>query len=239
MNLGAIFTQIGTVGIIVIIILVCLSIGSWAIIFEKSLRLIRAGRESKRFLYIFDLYTDWRDIETETQRYRFSPYINLFRQALNYSQATGLSRPTTDRARSELVTKETSPAQLNEFKQHLETTISNEILALEKGLIFLSSTVSAAPFLGLFGTVWGVMQAFLSISARGSAAMSVIGAGIAEALITTVVGLAVAIPVLFAYNLIVDKIQKYQAALINFYPAIVKKFNLSRAYVAQTTPAIN
>lgn len=239
MNFGAIFTQIGTIGISVIVILVCLSIGSWAIIIEKALRLLRAGRESKRFLYIFDLYSDWRDIDNETRHYRFSPYINLFRQALSYLQAAGIARSTTDRARSDLISKEASPAQLSEFKQYLETTVSNEILELEKGLIFLSSTVSAAPFLGLFGTVWGVMQSFLSISARGSAAMSVIGAGIAEALITTVVGLAVAIPVLFAYNMIVDKIQKYQAALINFYPSIVKKFNLSKTYVAQTTPAVN
>lgn len=232
MNIVGVFQQLGPVAIIIILILTCLSIISWAIILEKAYRLMRANRESRRFLYLFDLYSDWRDIEEETKSYRHSPYVKVFKKALTYAQSSGIVKTATDRARTEIGPKEIVPSQITDLKQYLENSIATEIMETEKHLIFLSSTVSASPFLGLFGTVWGVMEAFMSISARGSAAMSVIGAGIAEALITTIVGLAVAIPVLFAYNLIVDKIQKNQAALLNFAPNILKKLQITKQYGA-------
>ncbi|MCK9484913.1 MAG: MotA/TolQ/ExbB proton channel family protein, partial [Candidatus Marinimicrobia bacterium] len=109
------------------------------------------------------------------------------------------------------------------YKSLADSVISTEMMQYEKRLVFLSSTVSASPFLGLFGTVWGVMQAFMSIGIKGSAAITAIGPGIAEALITTVAGLAVAIPVLFAYNLIVDKIRKYENQMQILANDMIKK----------------
>jgi len=111
---------------------------------------------------------------------------------------------------SDSATNNSSSTNITLYKALADSIINTELTSYEKRLVFLSSTVSSSPFLGLFGTVWGVMQAFMSIGLRGSAAITAIGPGIAEALITTVVGLAVAIPVLFAYNLIVDKIRKYE-----------------------------
>ncbi len=224
MNMS-IFTELGPMGLSIVLILLLLSIVSWAIIIEKIILLWRADRESRRFLYIFELYSDWRDIDQETKSYRYSPFVKIFQRAIALTAPTTFSKAITERARADFGAREASQSQAIDTRPLLESAISAEILAFEKRLIFLSSTVSASPFLGLFGTVWGVMRAFMNISARGSAALTVIGPGIAEALVTTVVGLAVAIPVLFAYNMIVDKIRKYEAFLENFYPVLMKKLN--------------
>ncbi|MFQ5772021.1 MAG: MotA/TolQ/ExbB proton channel family protein, partial [bacterium] len=95
---------------------------------------------------------------------------------------------------------------------------------LEKHLVFLATTGSVSPFFGLFGTVWGVMSAFLAIGFTGSADLSVVGPGIAEALITTVAGLGAAIPAVIAYNYFVNKLKRLSSELEIFYANLIETF---------------
>lgn len=220
-----ILNDLGLMGKVIVIIIFCLSIVSWAIIIEKSILLSKSGRETKKFLYVFQIYSDWKDIDQETRQFHISPLVKIFRQAIaavrNSTLDPSISQETYDGS--------TIPSpQLSNLKPLIESAISTEMLNLEKRLIFLSSTITASPFLGLFGTVWGIMEAFLNIGLRGSASISVIGPGIAVALITTIVGLAVAIPVLFAYNLLVDKIRKYENQLAIFSNDLINKINVSK-----------
>ncbi len=196
--------DIGIMGRVIILILIALSIIAWGIIIEKIILFTRTGKKNKKFMAIYQSYSDWSAVARETQHLKSGLLLNLFRKI--YAEARKVVTENIDTDASRI-------SSLELYKALVDSAISTELIPYEKRLIFLSSTVSASPFLGLFGTVWGVMQAFLSIGVKGSAAITAIGPGIAEALITTVVGLAVAIPVLFGYNLIVDKIRKYENQL--------------------------
>lgn len=211
--------DIGIVGRLIVLTLIVLSIIAWGIIIEKIVIFSRSRRESAKFFSLFQTYSDWRNIEKETRQFQHSPFLNLFRKIFAETQNEAFYRPPVEE--NEDNEKQVTP--ISYYKSLADSVISTEMMQYEKRLVFLSSTVSASPFLGLFGTVWGVMQAFMSIGIKGSAAITAIGPGIAEALITTVAGLAVAIPVLFAYNLIVDKIRKYENQMQILANDMIKK----------------
>ncbi|MDW7679654.1 MAG: MotA/TolQ/ExbB proton channel family protein [bacterium] len=103
------------------------------------------------------------------------------------------------------------------LKPMFDLAIEEEITILERWLVFLATTVSVSPFLGLLGTVWGIMTAFMSMGIKGSAEIAAVGPGIAEALITTIAGLAVAIPALVAYNIFVNKLRSIEKEVTNFF----------------------
>jgi biopolymer transport protein ExbB/TolQ len=115
----------------------------------------------------------------------------------------------------------------------LERRALNEISGMERHLIFLSTTASTAPFLGLLGTVWGIMSSFLSMGAQGSASIEVVGPGIAEALVTTIAGLAAAIPALVAYNLLVRQVHQQETRVDLFISRAIEHFIVSRTRSAR------
>jgi len=222
-NLFSSVYDIGIVGRLIVLILIILSIIAWGIIIEKIILFSRTRRTSKKFFTLFQIYSDWYNIEKETRDCKPSPYLNLFRKLFAESQNDAQTNRSLTLFKDEDGAGDKLLAPLAIYKSLADSVISRELMPFEKRLVFLSSTVSASPFLGLFGTVWGVMQAFMSIGVKGSAAITAIGPGIAEALITTVVGLAVAISVLFAYNLTVDKIRKYENQLQILASDIIKQ----------------
>jgi len=112
---------------------------------------------------------------------------------------------------------------MEHVKRSLENTVAQESLKLESGLILLAIAVSGAPFLGLLGTVWGVMSTFGHIAQQGSATMSAMAPGVAAALITTVAGLLVAIPSMFGYNWLVHNLRVQTVELDNFAQELVSK----------------
>jgi len=112
---------------------------------------------------------------------------------------------------------------MEHVKRSLENTVSQESLKLESGLILLAIAVSGAPFLGLLGTVWGVMSTFGHIAQQGSATMAAMAPGVAAALITTVAGLLVAIPSMFGYNWLVHTLRVLTVDLDNFAQELVSK----------------
>ncbi|MBI5639133.1 MAG: protein TolQ [Nitrospirae bacterium] len=162
----------------VLLILLFFSVVSWAIIFFKQRYFSRANKESEQFLRAFRTNKDPKSLYKVTRNLTLSPIANVFKAVL---------ADETNRDR-------------NEVKRMLRRYETLESVKLEKYLNFLATTGSTSPFIGLFGTVWGIMSSFHGIGAAGSASLAVVAPGIAEALIATAVGLAAAIPAVIAYN---------------------------------------
>jgi biopolymer transport protein TolQ len=161
----------------VLLILLFFSVVSWAIIIYKFRILSKVEKESNEFQRTFIKGKQWDSIYQSTKRLTLSPLANLFRAAYSIEDAT-----------------------YEELKSTLKRVEAMEATRLERYLTFLATTGSTSPFIGLFGTVWGIMNSFMGIGRIGSASLAVVAPGIAEALIATAAGLAAAIPAVVAYN---------------------------------------
>ena len=122
--------------------------------------------------------------------------------------------------------KQVSLKAMEHVKRALERAVSQESLKLESGLILLAIAVSGAPFLGLLGTVWGVMSAFSDVALKGSADLAALAPGVSSALVTTVAGLLVAIPSMFGYNWLVHNLRVLTVELDNFAQLLVSKMEV-------------
>lgn len=208
---------------IILVILLFFSIVSWALIIDKVRIMRKVNSESKRFKHIFQMNNEWEQIYQKSYQYKFSPFANLFKTAYRgfYSQNNKPAEKSQSYQQAQLSTFIDRPNK-TELLETLQSTANHEMASLEKSLIFLATTASASPFLGLFGTVWGVMSAFLNIGYKGSAELSVVGPGIAEALVTTAAGLAVAVPALIAYNYFVDRLRRLDGELYQFSTELIQ-----------------
>ncbi len=190
---------LGTVvQVLVLLALALASVVCWAIIVQKTRVLWKARRDNANFLHVFRTSNDLAFIAAAARRFTFSPLAHLFRvahQHIEVPMSGNGRRPVMD---NELVTL--SGATLERLRQALRPRQAEELDHLEQGLPFLATTASVAPFVGLFGTVWGIMQSFHAIGQGSGASLAVVGPGIADALIATAVGLAAAIPAVVAYN---------------------------------------
>jgi biopolymer transport protein TolQ len=202
----------------VLLILLFFSILSWAIIFSK-LRLVRlAERESRSFLRVFWEGKQFASIFVESKKLRHSPTAEIFRSA--YLELTKLSQAKTN---PDSMRKGADPAALSmemtgvdNINRAMRQALNSQLTKLERALGFLATTGSTTPFIGLFGTVWGIMDAFRGIGMRGSATLAVVAPGISEALIATAAGLAAAIPAVVAYNYYINRIKVLSAQMENF-----------------------
>lgn len=182
--------------------LVVVSLFSWTVIFTKAWQLIRARKVARRF---FEAYRETRDpLELSRKKEVFdgAPAYELYAAGAEELQFH-LEKNAVE-IRGE---KRVSTASFDSVKVVLERTASQEALSLEKGMIVLSTAVAGGPFIGLLGTVWGVMETFSGIAKAASASLTAMAPGVAGALIATVVGLFVAIPAMFAYNFMVTTIR--------------------------------
>jgi len=193
----------------VLIILGILSIITWAIIFEKITIFNKIRRQSVRYQGILKNYSKGGDLYKASRDFPYCPSAKFFLKAYQEYHMIRQRRQMVD---SE---KEDGNGQriTLDVSSILRSTVSEELAGPSKSMTLLSTIVGISPFLGLFGTVWGVMEAFIHIGIQGSADISVVSPGIAEALITTVVGLAIAIPALAAYNLSVAELRKIEDQL--------------------------
>jgi biopolymer transport protein TolQ len=200
----------GPVVKLVLLILVYFSVTSWAIIIYKSLVIHRAIRDSARFLDFFWAKRQFETISQGLGGFRHTPLAVLFRDV---HQELLQSRRGADGATEGLV------ADLGEqerVSRVLRRATTSETHRLEKYLAFLATTGSAAPFIGLFGTVWGIMDAFHDIGKSGSASLAVVAPGISEALVATAIGLVAAIPAVIAYNHFLNKVNVLIGEMDNF-----------------------
>ena len=207
-NVGDIIVNSGVLGVTVLLIIVILSVVSWAITLDKMRTLRRSARHTRRFLKI--LPRDFSILEAR-QYARGSERSGLARMMVEAATAVEGEVAGLKRAGDADVM-----AIVQAARAAMERTAVGVVDEMESKMIFLATTASACPFLGLFGTVWGVMISFLSMGNMGSASLSVVGPGVATALIATIFGLGAAIPALVAYNYFVNAVRRENAQMESF-----------------------
>ena len=185
------------------------SIWSWAIIINKIKMIKKMNNVTKKFEDLFWSSSSLEDLYTKTESKNENPMIAIF----NKSMIEWLKiRNSKIKDRLE-----------NRLNNVLVNSINNEIAKLEKNMIFLASLGSAAPFVGLFGTVWGIMNSFQAIGITKNTSLAVVAPGIAEALFATALGLIAAIPAVIAYNKISSVLDNYSVRLETFAHEFVSR----------------
>jgi biopolymer transport protein TolQ len=213
-GIGDIILGSGLVAKLVLTILLGLSVISWAIAIDKIRSFRRCARQTRRFLGLLP------------------PDFSVF-EAARYSRGFGSSNlphllleAATSTEKQLASVKSAGEVNAKTIAQTAKGAMERRALALadgmERNLIFLATTASVSPFLGLFGTVWGVMNSFISMGQMGSASLTVVGPGVAEALITTVFGLGAAIPALVAYNYLVNVTRRQGLEMESFISRVTE-----------------
>ncbi len=206
----------GAVAKSVIIVLLIFSIVSWAIMAERWRYFRRAQAQSRRFLAFFQNQRDCDQVYAVASKWPCSPAAVVFREVYQKHESA-FSPPGGTEDRS----KEIGQDVVESVFRDLRLAAHRELARFERRLPILATAGSVCPFLGLFGTVWGVMTAFLDISTQGSTNIVVVAPGIAEALITTIAGLAVAIPAMVAYNYFVQRSRELGLELEDLATAVM------------------
>jgi biopolymer transport protein TolQ len=207
-----IFAGTGLVVKLVLAILVYFSVVSWAIIFYKLKQVHSANRESEKFLDFFWKTKRFDAINAQLTSFENSPLTTLFREG--YGELSKLADKRDEKHEHNGISTELGG--IDNIARSLRRAMTSEITRLEKYLTFLATTGATAPFIGLFGTVWGIMTAFKGIGETGSASLAVVAPGIAEALIATAIGLVAAIPAVMGYNHFQNKIKVLIAEMDSF-----------------------
>jgi biopolymer transport protein TolQ len=197
---------------LVLYLLIGFSIASWGIIFYKFKQMRKAKKESAEFIEIFWDRRNLSSIHDASRELKASPVAQVFRAG--YEELVRVSRTKKDFSPGESFTTELGGVE--NVSRAMKRATSVEITKLEKSLTFLATTASTSPFVGLFGTVWGIMNAFRGLSVTHSSSIQAVAPGIAEALIATAAGLAAAIPALMAYNHFAERIKVLAADMDNF-----------------------
>jgi biopolymer transport protein TolQ len=195
------FSETGLVGKGIVIILMGFSVVSWAMILLKYQFLRKAEKESHTFLREFRRTKNIDALFKQAETRKFSPLATLFIEG--YREAESILK-TLPEGRA---TEEERPLISQEIERLLKITTQDEIVYMERYLAFLGTTGTVGPLLGLFGTVWGIMDAFYGIGLKGAGDIGSLAPGLAAALINTISGLFVAIPAVIAYNYFADKIR--------------------------------
>ena len=201
----------------VILCLVIFSIIAWTVMIGKAIQMRRAKRLNQFFNTEFHTQKGVLDVFDRRLQAEGCPLFMVY-QAGSLELDKRLKN-TDGNGRKQFV----SLKGMEHVKRSLENTVAQESLKLESGLILLAIAVSGAPFLGLLGTVWGVMSTFGHIAQQGSATMAAMAPGVSAALITTVAGLLVAIPSMFGYNWLVHNLRVLTVELDNFAQELVSK----------------
>lgn len=198
----------------VIMILISLSIMCWGIAWNKyqDLKLVQAA--NKAFDNVFWKTSSLDELHEKVDAFKGSSHARVFKAA--YAEMKKIAEsPMLNKN----INSETEPpllAGLDNLERAMRKAIENEVTVLESRLTVLASTGSTGPFIGLFGTVWGIMNSFKMIGQTGSASLAAVAPGISEALITTAIGLAAAIPAVMIYNHLITEIKREETQLNNF-----------------------
>jgi len=188
------------------------SVGCWGIALAKSREMRRARRQSERFVEIFWDAKNLSAIQAASVDLKESPVAQVFRggyQELQRVNKAKRNNPGADDESTELL-------GTDNVQRAITRARTQEVTRLERGLTFLATTASTAPFIGLFGTVWGIMTAFRGLSTTTSSSIQAVAPGIAEALIATAVGLAAAIPAVVMYNRFARQVRVLTAEMDTF-----------------------
>jgi biopolymer transport protein TolQ len=197
LNIFALIAEASPVVQLVLLILLFFSVFSWAIIFFKRRTIKTASSQSDRFLKAFRRSKNLSEVNEAARKYQGSPLVALFQSG--FKELAHVSRSTPPNSPGN--------AKFESLSRVLTKASNAEVFRLERLMSFLATTGSVTPFIGLFGTVWGIMDAFHRIGIVRSASLVTVAPGIAEALIATAFGLFAAIPAVIAYNYFLHRIK--------------------------------
>ena len=201
-DIVAMLQNSGPVAMVVLVSLLLGSLFSWAIILGKWGSFRRARVQSQRFLRAFRKANRLQEIAAVSEQFKPSPLVNVFDEVYEtYRRQTGGFGP---------------PRNITALERAGQTAASESLTAMEQRLTWLASIGSISPFVGLFGTVMGIVKAFVGLGMEGTATLRAVAPGVAEALITTAAGLLVAIPAVIAYNQFTARCRDFAARMDDF-----------------------
>ena len=196
-NPWQLFVRCDPVGQVIVVLLGVFSLVAWTIMFGKHMELKNLSRLNHSFESRLREQRTLLDLPEAFRNSRAIPYADLFADAIEaYWHAAAIGKEKGE---------DTLRARLEHAENALQRGLARQVLRYESSMIFLASIVSGAPFLGLLGTVWGVMEAFSSISVQQTASIQTLAPGVSAALLTTIAGLIVAIPAVFGYNILLAR----------------------------------
>lgn len=194
-------SQSGPVAKAVLFILLAFSVLSWAIIVSKWSLMRRARTQSGRFIRAFRKAQRLGDMQAVEEQFRPSPLVGVFHNGYEEARRQAAAG---------------GPPNIPALQRALQIAASEEVTRFERSLPWLAITAAVTPFIGLFGTVWGIIDAFHGLGTAGAATLRAVAPGISEALVTTAAGLATAIPAVIAYNLLGHSIREFAARSDDF-----------------------
>ena len=203
---------------VVLGVLLLFSLISWIIIFAKYIRLARVTRQSEKFVTFFRKSKRFSEVNNVAGQLTDTPLSTLFKAGYAELDAQ-IKAVRPDDSPSTIAIQPTAKLLIKNIsgvERALERAIGVEVARLTRYMTFLATTASACPFIGLFGTVWGIMQSFRAIGQTGSTSIAAVAPGISEALINTAAGLAAAIPALIFYNYFMGKVRAQRAGMEDF-----------------------
>jgi biopolymer transport protein TolQ len=203
------FMRAGPMAKFVLALLVLMSIVCWAIIVAKYVEFRRAASQTEQFLEVFHRSQRFSEVNAAADKLRSSPLVAIFQSGYVEIDAQVKASAENGDAGYRL-------RSLEGLQRTLQRAVGVELHVMSRGTGFLATTAAASPFIGLFGTVWGIMVAFNEIAATGSSSLTTVAPGIAEALVNTAAGLAAAIPALIGYNYYANRIRSLRADMNDF-----------------------
>ena len=202
LSLWDLFQNLRPIPLAIIVILVLFSLYSWTIVFSKSSVFSKARRDNRSFLRAFRKANSLQAVAIASEQFSSAPLVAVF--DFGYGE---MERQV--KQRGAVVNKAS-------IERSLQLGISEEVTKLEQNMNWLATVASVSPFIGLFGTVWGIIDAFQGLGNAGSASLRAVAPGISEALITTAIGLAAAIPAAIFYNVFGTRIKEIGTRMEDF-----------------------
>jgi biopolymer transport protein TolQ len=211
----------GLVAKAVLVILLIFSLASWTIIFSKWGLFRRARTQSNRFMRMFRKSERLNDVAAVVEQFKPSPLVAVFEGAYG-----------------ELRKQTTYPIRILSLQRATQIAASEELTRLESRLPWLATCGAVTPFIGLFGTVWGIIDAFHGLGTAGSATLRAVAPGISEALITTAAGLFAAIPAVIAYNMFIQHIREFGARMDDFSLELINEVERAQSGAPRTAEVV-
>jgi biopolymer transport protein TolQ len=215
-SFGEILADVGPLEKVVLFVLLAMSVVSWAIILHKALQFRLVSGESARFVKTYRESRRFSLVASGAKRLRQSPLGRVYLAAYQELSASGAPPPDVMDGAPAPGDEGIPPDRLESVQRAMRRVHATEVERMERYLAFLATTASAGPFIGLLGTVVGIMNSFQAIGAQGSASLAVVAPGISGALVATAFGLAAAIPAVIGYNFFVGRVRHWVTEMENF-----------------------
>lgn len=214
------FLRANTAGKSLVVLLLIGSVLAWSIMVTKFKQYRRAYLESKRFLEVYQGEQDPLALIVKRQSFPGCPLYTMYRSACrvlhDLIEARGINPTEWFCGRSDASMPKLNYADMKVVRNIIDQTVDEQVIQLEKNVVVLATAVTAAPFIGLLGTVWGVMDAFGGLAIQGTATLSAVAPGISGSLIATLVGLIVALPSLIGYNMLTSRVRIISTMMEHF-----------------------